>query len=250
MQNVLIVRTCGVGDFVFNLPALLGLQNVWPHARFTLVGNKSTVELAKTFVAVDATYSIDASPWSRLFYEPLPDLEFDRAVVWMKDPVVAENLRASGIAEVVRCDPFPVFGHAADHLLRTLGLPRPPFPDLWNPVGEVVLFHSGSGSPRKNWPRFPELLSRLNGSRAIPQNLSLLELSREIAKARLFIGNDSGITHLAAYIGCPTIALFGPTDPRVWGPIGRRARVIWKAKLEDISIDEVLLTAHEAYTRT
>jgi ADP-heptose:LPS heptosyltransferase len=90
----------------------------------------------------------------------------------------------------------------------------------------------------------------LSESRAIPQNLSLLELLGEISRARLFIGNDSGLTHLAAYIGCPTIALFGPTDPRIWGPIGRRVRVIWKAKLEDIAVDEVLLTAHESHTRT
>jgi ADP-heptose:LPS heptosyltransferase len=168
----------------------------------------------------------------------------------MKDPVVTENLRASGIEDVVRCDPFPAFGHAADHLLRTLGLPRPSLPDLWNSDGHTVLVHPGSGNARKNWPHFAELLARLSGSRAIPQSLSLLELLGEIARARLFIGNDSGITHLAAYIGCPTIALFGPTDPRVWGPIGRRVRVIWKAKLEDISVNEVLLTAHETHTRT
>ena len=47
---------------------------------------------------------------------------------------------------------------------------------------------------------------------------------------------------LAAYLGVPTIALFGPTNPRTWGPIGRRARIIWKTKLEDISVDEVLQT--------
>lgn len=250
MQKVLIVRTCAIGDFVFNLPVLLALQRNFPDARFTLVGNQSTLDLAKEFVAVTATHSIDVSPWSRLFYEPLPDLEFDRAIVWMKDPVVAENLRASGIADVVRYDPFPLFGHAADHLLRTLGLPRPALPDLWKPDGRVVLLHAGSGSPRKNWPRFPELQSRLTGSRAIPQNLALPELLREIGRSRLFIGNDSGITHLAAYIGCPTIALFGPTDPRTWGPIGRRVRILWKSKLEDISPDEVLLTAHEPHART
>src|SRR5437899_3190184 len=70
---------------------------------------------------------------------------------------------------------------------------------------------------------------------ALPQVFQLLR------RCRAYIGNDSGITHLAAYLGCPTVAIFGPTDPRVWGPIGRRSRVIWKAKLEDISVEEVLL---------
>ena len=36
----------------------------------------------------------------------------------------------------------------------------------------------------------------------------------------LYIGNDSGITHLAAAVGTPVLALFGPTDPEVWAPRG------------------------------
>ena len=45
-----------------------------------------------------------------------------------------------------------------------------------------------------------------------PGNAALL------ARARIYIGPDTSITHLAAATGCPTVALFGPTDPRVWGP--------------------------------
>ncbi|HEX3163275.1 MAG TPA: glycosyltransferase family 9 protein [Pseudolabrys sp.] len=39
-----------------------------------------------------------------------------------------------------------------------------------------------------------------------------------LAKAKIYIGPDTSVTHLAAAAGCPTIALFGPMDPRVWGP--------------------------------
>src|ERR1043165_1572033 len=45
-----------------------------------------------------------------------------------------------------------------------------------------------------------------------PQNVALL------SRARLYVGIDTSITHLAAATGCPTLALFGPMDPRVWGP--------------------------------
>ena len=45
-----------------------------------------------------------------------------------------------------------------------------------------------------------------------PGNAALL------AGARIYIGPDTSITHHAAAVGCPTVALFGPTDPRVWGP--------------------------------
>ncbi len=239
MPKTLIVRACAIGDFVSNLPALTALQQRLD-ARFTLVGNPSSLELAREFVPVDAIYSIDLQPWSRLFYEPIGGLEFDNAVVWMKDPVVANNLSASGIPNVIRADPFPVFGHTTGHLLRTLRLARPSLPDLWSPTRPDIVIHRGSGSPKKNWPFFDELLRRSPETRPLPQNLSLIEVSNYLRNIRGFIGNDSGITHLAAYLGCPTLAIFGPTDPRMWGPMGRRSRIIWKSKLEDTSVDEVL----------
>ncbi len=44
--------------------------------------------------------------------------------------------------------------------------------------------------------------------------------------AGLFVGNDSGLSHLAAVVGAPTLVLFGPTDPRLWAPIGPRVTVL------------------------
>jgi heptosyltransferase-3 len=48
--------------------------------------------------------------------------------------------------------------------------------------------------------------------------LSWPELTALIADARVYIGPDTAITHLAAAAGAPTVALYGPTDPRLWGP--------------------------------
>jgi heptosyltransferase III len=56
-------------------------------------------------------------------------------------------------------------------------------------------------------------VTRLDGA------LSWPELTALLAQARLFVGPDTSITHLAAASGCPTVALFGPTDPRLWGPV-------------------------------
>lgn len=56
-------------------------------------------------------------------------------------------------------------------------------------------------------------VTRLDGK------LDWAQLSGLLAKARVFVGPDTSVTHLAAASGCPTIALFGPTDPRLWGPI-------------------------------
>ena len=44
------------------------------------------------------------------------------------------------------------------------------------------------------------------------------ELAKLLAEARVFVGPDTSVTHLAAASGCPTVALYGPTDPRLWGP--------------------------------
>jgi heptosyltransferase-3 len=40
-----------------------------------------------------------------------------------------------------------------------------------------------------------------------------------LAWAQVYVGPDTSITHLAAASGCPTVALYGPTDPRLWGPV-------------------------------
>ena len=54
----------------------------------------------------------------------------------------------------------------------------------------------------------------------------LYELACWLASARLYIGNDSGISHLAAAVGVPTIAIFVASDPQVWVPRGDRVQVL------------------------
>src|SRR5215471_18769206 len=154
MTRVLIVRSCAIGDFILNIPALTALHRFYPNAQFTLVGNAGPLGLAREFVPVENVYSIESRPWSQLFYEAVPELKFDSAIVWMKDSIVAENLRLSGIPSVMRADPFPAFGHAAEHLLRTVKLEKPELPDLWSPDSDQVIVHPGSGSLKKLWPHF------------------------------------------------------------------------------------------------
>jgi lipopolysaccharide heptosyltransferase III len=62
------------------------------------------------------------------------------------------------------------------------------------------------------WATAPEVV-RLDGQ------LSWPELAALLRGARAFIGPDTSVTHVAAATGCPTIALYGPTDPRLWGPV-------------------------------
>ncbi|MDX2223739.1 MAG: glycosyltransferase family 9 protein [Rhodospirillaceae bacterium] len=54
----------------------------------------------------------------------------------------------------------------------------------------------------------------------------LVAVGAALARCQAYVGNDSGLSHLAAAVGVPTLALFGPTDPRHYAPRGPRARVI------------------------
>ena len=75
-------------------------------------------------------------------------------------------------------------------------------------------------------PEVDSLLKQFAQSSQLGANAAWIEDLYELAcwlrSARVYIGNDSGIAHLAAAVGTPVIALFGPTDPDVWAPRGSR----------------------------
>lgn len=136
----------------------------------------------------------------------------------------------------------------------------------------VVAIHQGSGSPKKNWPvdKFTELAGRLvrqifimpmfiigeadadiarelSDKRCeafVLSNCSLVELAEALSACDGYVGNDSGVTHIAASLGIPVVALFGPTNAEIWAPRGPKVKVISGVDqttegLAAISVDEV-----------
>lgn len=121
-------------------------------------------------------------------------------------------------------------------------------------VGGPILLHVGAGSVVKRWAierfvgvarvmRRRGFVVELIGGEVELERLtreeraafvgaggefvgSLVELERRIRGARVFVGADSGPTHLAGQLGVETLALFGPTEVEAWAPIGPRVRVI------------------------
>jgi heptosyltransferase-3 len=69
------------------------------------------------------------------------------------------------------------------------------------------------------------VLAALPGAVDLVGTLSLPEVAAVLRRAALFLGNDSGLMHLAAAAGAPTLGLFGQSDPREYGPAGPRAGV-------------------------
>lgn len=121
----------------------------------------------------------------------------------------------------------------------------------------LIAIHPGSGSRQKCWPieRFAALINRLNKELqahivvvsgpadqeiverlktrihddfTLADQLPLAKLAAVIKRCNFFIGNDSGVTHLAAALGVYTIGLFGPTDPKIWGPRGESVKILYK----------------------
>jgi heptosyltransferase-2 len=73
-------------------------------------------------------------------------------------------------------------------------------------------------------------------------NLPLPQLAAVMEQCELFVGHDSGISHIAAAVETRCVLLFGPTDPAVWAPANTRVEVIRPAStnLNDISVEQVL----------
>lgn len=75
--------------------------------------------------------------------------------------------------------------------------------------------------------------------------LALPEAAACLARCAIFVGNDSGLMHLAASAGCPTLGLFGPTPAPEYAPAGRRAAaaVARGAAMADLGVEEALAAA-------
>lgn len=83
------------------------------------------------------------------------------------------------------------------------------------------------GAP-EDAPICAEIAALLPGVAVIDASgrLDLLAAAAALGRAGLFVGNDSGLMHIAAAAGAPTVGLFGPSDERVYGPSGPRARAV------------------------
>lgn len=83
------------------------------------------------------------------------------------------------------------------------------------------------------------LLQALPDAIDLVGRLSLPEVAACLRRATLFVGNDSGLMHLAAAAGAPTLGLFGPTNAGEYGPAGRSARAVVASSMAGISVDQV-----------
>jgi len=265
-ESILIIRPGAVGDFIVSLPALEFLS--------------SQSERTEVWCAEQNLPLIQFTPHKRSIISS----GLDRVGVMHCDDVLHRLSQFEAIyswygatradfRDAVGALPFhfyealPVGGrqHVTDFYCGQVGtparLPRIPVPLVAREA--FCILHPFASNRAKQWPleRFRTLAGMLGDVRwcAGPEDLArhpgsindpvviedLFRLGKWIGTARAYIGNDSGITHLSAAVGTPTIALFGPTDPVVWAPRGGNVRVIARESIEQISPEEAAAAVYD-----
>ncbi|MEQ1748397.1 MAG: glycosyltransferase family 9 protein [Prosthecobacter sp.] len=183
---------------------------------------------------------------------------FNLVVSYLFDPdgILRANLERIGVKTLIEC-PHRVVdgqGHASEQLARPLqklamfledpGWRAPLFISTQTATARRIAIHLGSGSEKKNWPaehwqRLADELQTRHPQTSIVfitgeaeeargtdistaferwHSLPLTELADRLSACQLFLGHDSGISHLASACGVPCVLLFGPTDPATWAP--------------------------------
>lgn len=258
-MRALVVHTGGIGDFLLTCPALIQLAKT---NTLTLAGNPDRLNLATFAGLAQETISLESIQFASIFSEPAQVLkdfvrQFDRIIIWMSDEgnhihKTLETICTAQLHINPGLPPKHWTQHASEYFSETLGYTTPPNLRLKVPPSKEphdIIIHPGSGGHSKNWPleHYQALQQQLlqhqrnvtwslgpaefesNAYHGLSPTLtceSLTDLASHLAAARCYIGNDSGITHLAAAVGTPTIALFGPTSPNVWAPRGEHIHVL------------------------
>ncbi len=228
----LLIRPGAIGDVILSLPTLEAARSdyteVWaarpilPLVRFA-DKTRAIIDTGLDRIAVIQGVSV-------------PELEtFDSIYSWY-------GTNRPDFREAVAHLPFTFFPAVPP---PTEGIPSIPVPAAL--VENVAVIHPYAGAVAKRWP-----LEKFRAVAAIlgcpvewlagPEEPldearrfdDLYELACWLSRARLYIGNDSGISHLAAAVGVPTLAIFLTTDARIWAPRGSHARVVLSPTVEDV----------------
>jgi ADP-heptose:LPS heptosyltransferase len=255
--HILVLRPGALGDTLLAVPALRALRRRFGEVTLTLAAQPAAARFLEQVGEVDRGLAFDDPALTHLFGAATThpdDVDGTIIVAWVTNTAALPALR---VARVVAPGRPGDARHCATYLLETLvplgvdsylddaPLRVPPL------MSDEVLVHPGSGSGAKNWPaeRFAAVIQRLVGpvrlivgeadaaaadavEMAIGAPLPrleqppLVELAGRLAGCRTYLGNDSGVSHLAGLSGARTLAVFGPTSPEVWRPIGPRITIL------------------------
>ncbi|HSI32624.1 MAG: glycosyltransferase family 9 protein [Phycisphaerae bacterium] len=295
-RNVLIFHAGALGDFVVTWPLALALGRLHPQSRIVYVAQGGKGKLAEKALRVESA-DVDGGAFHHLYGDPAKLPEPSRKMIegahsvysFVSTPgdnwsaaVAAINPEAKVTHLSPRPgddDPFP--GHVSEWLEQQLASSpavRTAYQQIMkavatrgvgykrSPEGTVVV-HPGSGSPKKNWTHFVQLVRRIVKARRhvrvligeaekellpaedlahfkavaeVVEPKDFVELLTHLGVADAVVCNDSGPAHLAGIIGTPTFAIYGPaSNVARWRPMGPHVHVRETADLGHLGAEEV-----------
>jgi heptosyltransferase-3 len=243
MARRLLIRPGAIGDYIVSLPALEFLRDdyteVWTATSNVPLGRFADRARSIVSVGLDrmgVTHDDDV-------VERLGNFDSIHSWYGTRHEAFRERVAHLGL-------PFTFYDalpngplHAVDFYLDQVSAPlgaKPHIECRLQTRTELAVIHPFASSEKKRWPmaRFQELAGnleqqgRVRWCRGPEETLehsyfveNLYELGTWLASASVFVGNDSGISHLAAAVGTPVIAMFGPTDSGMWSPRGQTVAV-------------------------
>ena len=261
MKSFLICHRGALGDFILTWPALFCLRKALPHYQFIGIGRTEYMRLAISFGLLDTYIDKESAGLLDFFCgKSIPEKigSPHGAVLWLTEGQnVVDLLKKSASLPVVSITPFPdEQTHLAQYYCSVVQSHFPItvpqelsdcFPARVT-EGQYALIHPGSGSPGKNYsPQFYHILKdelrrhgypetgfifgpvedeKMNAEdfagEWIERPKDVEALAGLLSGASLYIGNDSGVSHLSGFVGTPTIVLYKTTDPKIWGVSGKK----------------------------
>lgn len=229
MKKIFFYRRGALGDTILTFPILEVLKK--KNYYIVVVGNNEYLKIAKEINWIDESYSD--------LYPQVLNRNYDLKIIFSKN---------GGL------NPFPkeriwIVDYYFDLLKLEKNfsyiLPIEPLPK--SPLKDMAVLHPGSGSLKKipDFSLFKKIEEYLVSQgfkvkylvgeadtwiKTLTNNywecLDPLTIAKALKTAKLFIGVDSGISHLASYLGIKSFIFYGPTDPVVWKPIGKNYKII------------------------
>ncbi len=257
-MTVLALRALGLGDALTGVPALRGLKRLYPERQLVLAGSEPVSSWLQRLGVVDGVIPsaeltgpppgralgshvavdlhgrgprshqllLDGAPDELIGFD-CPQIGFRSTTVWRADEHEVERW-----CRLVR----DAGGSCSPEDLRL---------DVPALASDAVVVHPGAASVARQWP--PErwvavvtalqdagrhvvvtggpteqelcrLVSKPAGCEDVSGGLGLDALAGVVTGAALLISGDTGVAHLATAVGTPSVTLFGPTPPALWGP--------------------------------
>jgi len=259
-MKTVVYHSGALGDFISILP-VLRIWKMHTASTIDIISRPAHHSLTRYFKITDGGIDIDSAVIAQLYNQNCTEMisfvnSYSHAILFASETSqLVKNFKVHFEGELFYHNPIPGENlHCSEYQLSIIDsvqsmygpefrIPYIPFENRDRVKTNQIFIHTGSGSSLKNWDfkkylGLSEILkcqgytiSWIRGYAEMSEKYpiedtvytvdSLIDLSMRLRDTLLFVGNDSGISHLAAACGCKVVSIFGPSNPKVWAPTGK-----------------------------